>query len=113
VEAFRLFHNAPNCGYKVMIGRKKALYATDTCKIETVAPDYDLYMIEGNYDEDELAERIAQKEADGTGYIYERHVAENHLSRAAASEWLLKNMGPNSECIYMHVHEDKELCGGG
>lgn len=109
VETFLLSHNVDNCGYKVMIDGKKVLYATDTCKIETDAPGYDLYMIEGNYDEDELAQRIAQKEADGTGYIYERHVAKNHLSRASASEWLLKNIGPNSECIFMHVHEDREL----
>ncbi len=111
IEAFCLYHNAPNCGYKIFMAGRKALYATDTCKIETEANDYDLYMIEANYDDDELKERINRKEAEGATYINELVVPENHLSRAAATEWLMKNMGPDSEYIFMHVHEEQTYEG--
>ncbi len=107
IEAFSLYHNVPNCGYKVLMAGRKALYATDTCKIDTKASGYNLYMIEANYDDDELKERIAIKEAEGAAYINELVVPDNHLSRAAATDWLMKNMGPDSEYIFMHVHEEQ------
>lgn len=108
IEAFQLYHNVINCGYKIHIGGKRALYATDTCKIDTEARGYDLYLIEANYDDDELQERIACKEAEGAEYINEYLVSENHMSRTAASAWLLENMGSESDYVFMHQHEEKE-----
>lgn len=105
IEAFGLYHNVPNCGYKIDINGRMALYATDTSKIETFAQDYDLYMIEANYDDEEIERRIAQKKADGVQYIYEYKARENHLSLSAANEFLFKNAGENSEFVFMHIHE--------
>jgi L-ascorbate metabolism protein UlaG (beta-lactamase superfamily) len=106
VEAFPLYHNVPNCGYKVDMAGWKVMYATDTCKLETAALGYDLYMIEANYDEDELQERIARKEAEGAEFIYDNLVPENHLSRKDASDFVMKNAGANSEFVFLHVHEE-------
>lgn len=105
IEAFQLYHNVLNCGYKICIGGRRALYATDTCKITTSAPGYDLYMIEGNYDEDELRERIARKQAAGASYINELVVPDNHLSRTDASTWLMENMDVYSEYVFLHQHK--------
>lgn len=107
VEPFRLYHDVENCGYKINILGKKILYATDTCKIETEAQGYDLYMLEANYEEDELQERINRKEEAGEEYIYELKVKDNHLSRAMASEFVMNNAAAHSEHIFLHVHEDK------
>jgi len=108
IEAFELYHNVKNCGYKIFIGGHKALYATDTSKITTTAKDYDLYMIEANYTDEDIDRRIQQKIADGVEYIYELKARENHLSLAAANEFILENAGDNSSFIFMHQHEGGE-----
>jgi len=107
VNPFRLYHDVNNCGYKLDVGGKKILYATDTCKIETEAKGFDYYLIEGNYTEDELKERIERKQAEGAEHIYDLKVPEKHLSREAATEWLMANAGPNSVIEFMHVHKDE------
>jgi mRNA degradation ribonuclease J1/J2 len=108
VEPFPLYHNVPNCGYKVHFSHGKLLYATDTCKIDTDAPDYDIYMLETNYGNDEIQERISDKESRGEQYIYEYDVLENHLSERAAFEFYMKNAGQKSKLVRLHMHEQKE-----
>ncbi len=108
VEAFGLYHNVENCGYKIHMPAAKILYATDTSRIDTQPPNYDLYLVEANYDEDDLQKRIELKKEAGAEYINELVVPENHLSRTAATEFILKNAGPRSEHIFMHVHEERE-----
>ena len=62
VSQFKLYHDVKNCGYRVFFGDKKAMYATDTRSLEGItAKGYDLYMIEANYEDDELQERIQAK----------------------------------------------------
>ena len=59
----KLYHNVPNCGYKIYFDDEKLLYATDTNTLEGIeAKGYDLYMIEANYTDEEMAERIKAKE---------------------------------------------------
>ena len=70
------------------------------------AKNYDLYMIECNYEDEEIRDRIRQKEAQGI-YAYEYHVLENHLSKQKCDEFLVKNAGPKSRYIYMHQHEER------
>ena len=49
-----LYHDVPQCGYKLKINDKKLLYATDTNKINhIIAKNYDYYFIEGNYENEE------------------------------------------------------------
>lgn len=107
VEAFPLIHDVRNCGYKIGINGKSALYATDTGNLDDVsAPGFDLYMIEANHQEAELAERIKRK-AEAGEFIYEYRAAATHLSRETADAWLAWNAGPNSKVVYLHQHIEK------
>ena len=106
VEAIPLVHNVPNCGYKIFMGGEKLIYATDTNSISHVqARNFDLYMLEANYSEATIVERIRDKQAQGL-HCYEYDVLNNHLSKEKADNWLYENMGSNSSYIYMHQHKE-------
>ena len=106
VSPIKLYHNVPNAGYRVFLGGEKAIYATDTEHLEGItARGYDLYMIEGNYTDEDLQERINAKLETGE-YCYELNVANRHLSKEQADAFLLDNMGENSS--YLHGHIDKK-----
>lgn len=108
VSPIKLYHNVENCGYRLNFGGKKVLYATDTGHLNGItAKDYDLYLIEANYTEDDLEERINAKVEAGQ-YCYELNVAERHLSHEQASQFLLENMKKDSEYVFLHGHKDKE-----
>jgi Cft2 family RNA processing exonuclease len=103
----KLYHNVPNCGYKIYFGDEKLLYATDTNTLEGIeAKGYDLYMIEANYTDEEMAERIKAKEEKGE-YPYEYEVMKNHLSKAKCDEFILNN-NIDGEYVYLHQHIEKE-----
>ncbi len=106
VEPFKLYHNVLNCGYKIYINDEKIIYATDTNKIETEAKDFDLYLIENNYTEEDLKLRIEQKELDDVEFIYEYRIPERHLSKEKADEFILNNIGDKGKYIYMHQHKE-------
>lgn len=106
VLPFPLLHDVENCGYKIICGEKRVLYATDTSTLDHVtAPGFDLYLIEANHTEDELADRIRRKNEAGE-YVYEHRVEKTHLSRESADAWLAMNAGRNSEVIYLHQHKE-------
>lgn len=108
VRPVRLTHNVPNCGYVIVYGGDTLLYATDTGSMDGITePGLDLYLIEGNHSEAEIAEIIAEKEAAGE-FCYESAAALNHLSKEKALEWLAQNMGPHSKFIFMHQHIRRE-----
>ena len=108
VSPIKLYHNVPNAGYRVFLGGEKAIYATDTEHLEGItARGYDLYMIEGNYTDEDLQERINAKLETGE-YCYELNVANRHLSKEQADAFLLDNMGENSSYVYLHGHIDKK-----
>lgn len=107
VQSFELRHDVPNCGWRLWIGGETALYATDTGSMDGIsAPGLDLYMIEANYTEDDLAERV-QRKLEAGEYIYETRAATIHLSREAADLWLAENAGPNSRVVYLHQHVER------
>ena len=106
-----LLHDVPNVGYKVWFKRsetkyEKVFYATDCKRIDYDAYDYDLYLIEGNYDEDEIDQRITDKALDGE-FVYEIRAKENHLSKQKAMNYILKNATEKSRYILMHQHNEK------
>mgnify|MGYP001236296627 FL=1 len=102
----KLYHDVDNCGWRIFIGTEKAIYITDTTTVQGItAKDYDLYLVEANYSEPEIQERIKAKEALNQ-YIYEYRVLRTHLSKEECDHWLLDNMGENSEYIYMHQHKE-------
>lgn len=103
-ENFYLRHNVPNCGYKIVMNGEKILYATDTNSLDGIqAKGFDLYMVEANYTDKEIHERIKQKQLNGE-YAYEFQVLNNHLSKAKCDRFLEENAGLNSRFIYMHGH---------
>lgn len=109
VSPVKLYHNVENCGYRLFIGKEKAIYMTDTGHLKGIAAkDYDLYMIESNYEEEKLKQRIAKKTAAGQ-YCYEFQVPERHLSHEQASEWLLQNMQQSTgEYVFLHQHRERK-----
>ena len=108
ITAVELTHDVPNCGYKIFIDGEKVFYATDTNNLNGItAPDYDLYMIEANYEDEEIQERIRKKEESGS-YAYEYKVLKSHLSKAKCDDFIVRNAGARSKFIYMHGHIGKE-----
>lgn len=107
VSPVKLYHDVDNAGWRVFMNAEKAIYMTDTVTLEGItAKNYDLYLIEANYITEELEERIRSKEVAGE-YVYEYRVRNVHLSKEKADEWLLDNIGENSEAIYIHQHIEK------
>lgn len=107
VSPIKLYHDVPQCGYRVFFGDKKAIYATDTEHLDGItAKNYDLYLIEANYTEDDLRARIKAKQEAGE-YSYEMDASRRHLSKEQADAWLIENMGANSRYEYLHGHVDK------
>ena len=107
LSPIKLYHDVPNCGYRLFIGDKKALYATDTEHLDGItAKGYDLYLIEANYTVDDLQRRIREKEEKGE-YSYEMNAATRHLSKEQADDFLYENMSAHSRYEYLHGHIDK------
>lgn len=108
ITPVELYHNVDNCGYKIQIGDKRIFYTTDTYSLEGIsAKDYDLYLVEANYTEEEIKDRIESKKQ-AHQYIYEYDAMENHLSKEKVDEWLMENMKESSEVMYLHKHAEKE-----
>lgn len=101
---FELFHDVPQCGYKIFANDKKLIYATDTKSLDRVeAKDYDIYLIEANYEnEEELMGRAITPE-------YAERVKRTHLSKEYAADWLIKNMKEDSIFEFMHQHKDRPI----
>ena len=94
-------------GFRVIYDGFKAIFITDTRTVQgIVAKDYDLYLIEGNYDEEEIQERIREKQETGE-YINEYRTMNSHLSVQQATDFLLTNMGNKGTYEFIHQHKDK------
>ena len=105
ISPFNLYHDVPNVGWRIEIKGQKCIYATDTKMINVIARNYDLYLIEANYDLAETLNRIQLKRMNGE-YVYEYRAMNNHLSKQQCDEWLSNNKGPNSIVVYMHQHKE-------
>lgn len=111
IESFNLSHDVPNCGWKLQFDNGKSyFYATDTCSLKgVVAKNFDMYFVEANYiDKADLEERKRNHIENGEFY-YEDRVERIHLSQVDAYDWLIQNMGENSQYIFMHEHEEKKV----
>ena len=96
----KLYHDVPQCGYRVLFDDYKVIYMTDTKTVEGIsAKNYDLYLVEGNYDEDEIEERIKEKQQEYLDACYsinlnsitEENVIEQYLFRRKIQEEASKN----------------------
>lgn len=114
ISSFHLLHDVPNVGWIVKVSGGEndgtAMYATDTHHIPIAAPDLDLYMIEGNYTQEDMDRRINEKTESGV-FMYEGRVVQAHMSRETAVEWLRENADPyKSRIVFLHGHsEEKEM----
>ena len=97
-----LYHDVQNYALHWEYKGKKGLYAVDTCRIDQIeAKNYDLYLIEANYKE-ELLEYHKQNCIDDNQLFYLNRVDSTHLSWEKANDFLINNMGDNSEYQYIH-----------
>lgn len=102
VKLEHLYHDTMNCALKFEINDKKGIYAVDTERIDHIeAKNYDLYLIESNYNEELLQEHINNCDDENLLYYLNR-VPKTHLSDAQCNDFLLNNMGKNSEFIKIH-----------
>ena len=107
ITSIKAYHDVPNCGYRIFINNKKCIYITDTKTLEGIkAVNYDLYLIEANYESDELKKRIEEKRNNGE-YVYESRVEYTHLSKEQTDKFLLENMNDNSIYEYLHQHKER------
>ncbi len=109
ISPIQLYHDTDNCGWRIFSGAEKAVYITDTSTVQGIsAKNYDLYLVEANYSEEDIQERIKAKEAAGQ-YVYEYRVLKTHLSKEECDQWLMDNIGENSEYVYIHQHKEENI----
>lgn len=112
LEPFELFHDCPNYGLKIYMGGEKILYAVDTGYIDHIeAKDFSLFLIEANHHEEEIKERIAEKQSRGE-FSYESRAAKTHLSYEQAMNFIAKNAVPNSKYVLLHGHKERSKSHG-
>lgn len=105
IEAVILEHDVPNFGYKIHVANTKIFHATDTANLDNIsAPNFDLYAIEHNYNEDTVYEQIID-DLQEDKYNHQSRSINTHLSEQQAREWLYKNKGENS--YVLRIHETK------
>lgn len=117
IEAFELFHDIANIGYKITNKNGyKLIHATDTVKIDHIeARDFDLYAIEHNYDEADIHQRIKDKVNAGI-FAYEVRTLDSHLSFQKAQDWIKDQKNEKSEIIKLHIssyYREEEKNGSG
>lgn len=106
VSPVSLFHDVPNCGYRLDFNGCKVFYATDTGTLDGIeAKGYDLYMLEANHTRAGIEERAKAKMERGE-YSYELRAAETHLSEEQALDFIGANAGPKSEYVFLHQHSE-------
>lgn len=104
ISPFTLYHDVENIGWRIFSGGEKAIYATDTKTLDGItAKDYDLYLIEANYTDEELKQRLIEKHRNGD-FAYEDRVPLTHLSKKQADNFIIENGGVNANFVYLHMH---------
>lgn len=109
IMPIKAYHDVPNCGYRIFVNDKKILYITDTNTLDGIsAKNYDLYLVEANYDDIELKNKIENK-IENEEFAYEIRVEKTHLSKKQCNEFFIENAKTDSVLIYMHEHKEKEV----
>lgn len=98
----KLYHDVPNCGYRIFKDDKKIFHATDTNHLKGItAKGYDLYALEHNYNEETVFDVIRQLESQGL-YAHQKGAINSHLSEQQAREFIYNNRKEDSEVIRLH-----------
>lgn len=103
VKLEQLYHDTTNCALKWQINDKKGIYAVDTSRIDHIkAKNYDLYLIENNYQDSILKQHIDNCENENELY-YLKRVSRTHLSKSKCDSFLIENMKQHSQFQYLHL----------
>lgn len=106
----KTIHNVPNVcwHFEFIPSGYKAFYATDCQTLEGIkALGYELYLVEANYRNKAIRERIKAKESQGI-FPYEKDVMRNHMSLEQCNRWLKHNASVHSHYQYMHGHINED-----
>jgi L-ascorbate metabolism protein UlaG (beta-lactamase superfamily) len=102
LSPIKLYHDVPNCGYRIFKDGKKIIHCTDTAHLEGIsAAGYDLYAIEHNYNADTVYTSIAEKQARGE-YAHQVGSINSHLSEQQARDFIFKNKADHSQVLRLH-----------
>lgn len=102
-----LSHDVNNVAIHIDINGEKLIYATDTCALDNVdAKDYDYYLIEGNYKEEELKQRKQIKLLNGE-YSIEDRIENTHLSYEKCVDYFMRMSKDTSVLEIMHKHQEE------
>lgn len=100
-----LYHDVPNCGYRIYVKDEKILHATDTFTLDgIVAKGYDIYSLEWNHDEIQI-EKDIQEKLDRGEYAYEIGAKNSHLSFQKTQRFFDENRKEESRLIKLHISE--------
>ena len=103
ISPVKLFHDAPNFGYRIFKGEHKLIHCTDTYTLEGItAKNYNLFAIEHNYNEDTINQSIEDAEAKGE-FSHQRRSFNSHLSEQQARQFIFENKC--EECEVLRLHE--------
>lgn len=102
ISAVNLYHDVPNCGWRIFKNGTKILHATDTATLDGIeAKDYDLYALEHNYNEETIFDTINQKRRNGI-FAHEVGSINSHLSEQQAQDFVFKNGTEKSRFVRLH-----------
>ena len=102
VRPFQLYHDRPNCGWRIIINGNKIFHATDTRDLEGLtAKDYDIFALEMNYDEQKIKEVIEKSKQTGE-FSHALGVPNSHLSVQQAEAFYYQNRKGTSQLIPLH-----------
>lgn len=109
IKPIDTYHDVPNTSYLINLKPIRVYYATDTSRLEYLdcLRGLDYYFVERNYSEEELKQRIEEKELNSE-YVYEYRVLNSHMSEEETNKFLMEMMSDNSRYIYCHEHKEKE-----
>ena len=106
VRLEELHHDVPNHLLKWEYKGFKGIYIIDTGNVDNIeAKGYNLYLVEANYKTDVL-EKHKQEKDQNLEFDHLYRVEDTHLSYEQAFEFLMNNMGDNSEYEFLHKSKD-------
>jgi len=108
IKAIDTCHDVPNTSYLINFKPITLYYATDTSKLDYLncLRGLNYYFVENNYSDEELEQRIKEKEEKGE-YTYEYRVKNTHMSSDETNKFLMEMMSENSKSVYCHQHQSK------
>lgn len=107
IKPIETWHDVENTSYLIDFKPNTMYYATDTCELpnDECLKGLNLYCIESNYNEELLNQHIQEciDNGDNENKLYYLHrVPRVHLSDTQCNDFLIENMGSNSEYIKLH-----------